>query len=79
MKGKSLIIGGIIIAVIAYLAYSKYLRTREQELFNRNIEMQTALIGAQTAQSESCSNNWMCATTNILSGLGNLTSGISIL
>jgi predicted ABC-type sugar transport system permease subunit len=69
-----LVVVGIIVLAIVYMLNQR----NRLEMQTRAIEGQTALINAQTAQQTACQSSWVCATGNILSGLGGVAANLNL-
>ena len=70
--------GTIVIIVIALtIIIVVYMINQRQKLVAQGnlMEQQVALINAQTNQQTACQSSWLCATTSILTGAGDILGG----
>jgi len=74
MSNKTIIIIVVAISVLGvfYMLNQKY-RLEQQ---TRLAEQQVAMINAQTNQQIACQESWICATTSLLTGAGDVLGGI---
>lgn len=67
-----LIIFGVIVLAIVYIISQR----QRAELQARMMENQVNMIDAQIRQQEACKSNWLCASSQILGGVSDVTSGL---
>lgn len=65
----------IILAVIGLVAIYIIQSKQRAESQARMLEAQVSMIDAQTRQQEACQDSWVCATTSILTGVGDVAGG----
>ena len=73
MQKNTIVIVVIAITVLIIVYMISQNKKREQQALLMN--SQVAMINAQTNQQTACQESWVCATTSILTGAGDVLGG----